>query len=98
MLPYQSYQLSEAGRPLSPAAQREADIRTGELAAAISRPITAASARIRTALRVPARIRPDSAHRGTDAISPAPARRAPHQAAESECLRRGQSDRSYAAR
>ena len=51
MLPYQSYQLSQVGRPKSASEQREADAITGELAAAISRPIIAASARIRAALR-----------------------------------------------
>jgi hypothetical protein len=51
MMPYQSYQLTQAGRRMSAAEQRAADARTGELAAAISRPIIAASARLRAALR-----------------------------------------------
>jgi hypothetical protein len=58
MLPYQSYQLSQAGRPKSAAEQRAADARSGELAAAISRPIMAASARIRAGLRVSTGIKP----------------------------------------
>lgn len=51
MLPYQSYQLSQVGRPKSASEQRAADVIAGELAAAISRPIIAASARIRAVLR-----------------------------------------------
>jgi hypothetical protein len=53
MIPYQSYQLSQAGRPMSTAEQRAADARTGEIAAAISRPIIAASARLRAMLHRP---------------------------------------------
>ena len=53
MIPYQSYQLSRAGRPMSTAEQRAADARAGELAAAISRPIIAASHRLRAVLRWP---------------------------------------------
>lgn len=51
MMPYQSYQLTQAGRPVSATQQRAADARTGELAAAISRPFIAVSARLRAALR-----------------------------------------------
>ena len=51
MTPYQSYQLFQAGRQMSAAEQRRADARTGELAAAISRPVIAVSARIQAALR-----------------------------------------------
>ena len=51
MMPYQSYQLFEAERTKSPAEQRAADARRGELAAAISRPVTAANARIGAVLR-----------------------------------------------
>jgi hypothetical protein len=51
MMPYQSYQLTQAGRRMSAAEQRAADARTGELAAAISRPIIAARSRLRAALR-----------------------------------------------
>jgi hypothetical protein len=58
MLPYQSYQLSQAGRPKFAAEQRAADARSGELAAAISRPIVAASARIRAGLRGSTGIKP----------------------------------------
>jgi hypothetical protein len=55
MMPYQSYQLFEAGRPKAAAEQRAADVRRGELAAALSRRITAASARIRAVARRRAR-------------------------------------------
>lgn len=47
MLPYQSYQLSQAGLSRSAAEQRAADVRSAELAAAITRPFFAASARKR---------------------------------------------------
>jgi hypothetical protein len=57
MLPYQSYQLSQAGRPKSAAEQRAADVRCGELAAAIARPCYAASAWISAVARRRTRVR-----------------------------------------
>jgi len=45
-----AYQLFEAERPKSPAEQRAADDRSGELAAAMARPIRAARARMRAAM------------------------------------------------
>ena len=53
MMPYESYRRFEAERPKSLAEQRAADARRGELAAAISRPVIAASARIRAVVRRP---------------------------------------------
>jgi hypothetical protein len=50
MTPYQIYQLFEAERPKSTAEQRADDARRGELAAAISRPIGAAMARMRAVI------------------------------------------------
>jgi hypothetical protein len=47
MMPYGSYQLFEAERPKSTCEWRAADDRRGELAAAMSRPITAAGAQVR---------------------------------------------------
>jgi hypothetical protein len=98
MVPYQSYQLSQAGRQLSAAQQREADARIGELAAAVSRPIIAASARIRAGLRASTEIKP-----GLDPLRrrrhiSAPAGSAPAHEPESDCLRSDQRERSYAAR
>jgi hypothetical protein len=52
MMPCQSYQLYEAERPKSAAEQRAADTRRGELAAAISRTISAASAPIRAVVQL----------------------------------------------
>jgi hypothetical protein len=98
MVPYHSYELFQAGRPLSVAQQREADARTGELAAAISRPIVAARARIRAGLRVPsAEIKPGLGTLRRRHL-PAPAGRAPWHAAECECLAPAQRERSYAGR
>jgi hypothetical protein len=51
MMPYQGYQLFEAERPKSAAEQRAADARRGELAAAISATISAASGRMRAVVQ-----------------------------------------------
>lgn len=45
-MPSQSYQLFQAERPKSASGQQAVDARCGKLAAAISRRVTAASARI----------------------------------------------------
>ncbi len=55
MMPYQSYQLYEVERPKSIAERRAADVRRGELAAAISRPIRAAGAQLRAVKAAPRR-------------------------------------------
>jgi hypothetical protein len=50
-MPYHSYQLFQTGRPMSTADQRAADARNGELAAAISRQVTATGAQIRAVVQ-----------------------------------------------
>jgi hypothetical protein len=55
MMPYQSYQLYEVERPKSIAEQRAAEVRRGELSAAISRPVRAARARLRAVTAAPRR-------------------------------------------
>jgi hypothetical protein len=51
MMPYQSNQLFEVERPKSRAEQLAADVRRGELAAAISRTISATSGRMRAVVQ-----------------------------------------------